>query len=181
MQTFVSHIERLPPAEAAAVTRAIRELVLRQIDAAGPLGWLPLSVNLECTRAVADTLGRERTHLFFRSLLAGTLETPLLRGLVVGVLRVAVKDPALYIPWVSRGFEIMFRDVGKLNVEERRPKALFTELSGLPAECVEERFWLESVASACCALSDLVGLQGIVTLDAVDAEARRAVFRWMLL
>jgi hypothetical protein len=91
-----------------------------------------------------------------------------------------VKDPVLYIPWVGRGFEIMFREVGKLTVEERRPGALFTELSGLPPECVADSCWLESVASACCALSDLVGLQGIVQLDAMDAAARRAVFRWTL-
>ena len=55
-------------------------------------------------------LGKERAHVFYRKLLLGAADTPLLRGLVQSVPCVAVRDPGLYLPWVSKGFELMFRE-----------------------------------------------------------------------
>ena len=104
MQTFAKHVDALPPSDRNAIRAAVPAGTWEAIESAGLLGWLPLGTNLVCTRAVAEQIGRDRTHRFFRSLLLDTSNTPLLRGLVQSVLRVAVRDPGLYLPWLSKGF-----------------------------------------------------------------------------
>jgi hypothetical protein len=177
MQTFAREIERLPPRDRDAIRKTVPEETWASIESAGLLGWLPLSVNLSITRAVSSALGRERAHVFFRQLLLGAAHTPLLRGLVQSVLRVAVRDPGLYLPWISKGFELMFRDSGRWTVLERDLGSASIEVKGLPAACFADRLWVESVASSLCALLDLAQLTGDVALSEVDERTGRVVFR----
>lgn len=178
MQTFSAHVNRLPPADRDAIRAAVPEGTWEMIESAGLLGWLPLTTNLACTRAVADRLGPKETHRFFRSLLLDTSNTPLLRGLVQSVLRVAVRDPGLYLPWISKGFELMFRDSGRWTVMERGPGTAVLEVRGLPAECFTDAVWPESVASALCALLDLTELEGNVSVRSVEPETGAMTFRF---
>ncbi len=181
MQTFATHVDRLPAEDRSAIRAVIPEDTWAAIDAAGLLGWLPISVNLACTRAVSKRLGPQRTHEFFRTLLLGTAETPLLRGLVQGVLRVAVRDPGLYLPWISKGFELMFRDAGRWTVGDRGEGFAVTEVRDLPVECVSDDLWIQSVASSLCALLDLTRLKGTVVVREVDTKARRVEYAWRAL
>jgi hypothetical protein len=177
MQTFASHVDALPPADRHAIREAVAAGTWQAIESASLLGWLPLAANLECTRAVAERLGPDRTHRFFRTLLFDTSNTPLLRGLVQSVLRVAVQDPGLYLPWISKGFELMFRDAGRWTVAERAPGSAVLEVRGLPPECQSDAVWLESAASALCALLDLTHLEGTITVQDTDSEAGVVTFR----
>ncbi|HVU05531.1 MAG TPA: hypothetical protein VHE30_27475 [Polyangiaceae bacterium] len=177
MQTFAAHVEALPRADRDAIRAVIPEETWTEIERAGLLGWLPLEVNLRCTRAVAAQLGKERTHVFFRKLLFDTSNTPLLRGLVQSVLRVAVRDPGLYLPWISKGFELMFRDAGRWTVTDRGIGTAKMEVTGVPAECLTDLVWPESVASALCALLDLIQYEGSCVVDHVDPESFTVVFR----
>lgn len=177
MQTFAEHVDRLPASDRDAIRATVPEGTWDTIDSAGLLGWLPLTTNLECTRAVANRLGTERTHRFFRTLLLDTSNTPLLRGLVQSVLRVAVRDPGLYLPWISKGFEVMFRDSGRWNFTERGPGGAVLEVRGLPPECFTDALWPESVASALCALLDLTELEGDVVVRSIEPEAALLTFR----
>jgi hypothetical protein len=177
MQTFADHVDRLPAADRDAIRAAVPEGTWDAIDSAGLLGWLPFTTNLECTRAVANRLGTERAHQFFRSLLLDTSNTPLLRGLVQSVLRVAVRDPGLYLPWIAKGFELMFRDSGRWNFTERGPGTAVLEVRSLPPECFLDSIWPESVASSLCALLDLTQLEGKVVVRSIEPEAGVLTFR----
>src|SRR5262245_34064570 len=108
MQTFARSVDRLPLEDRDVIRASVPAEHWAAIESAGLLGWVPLQLNLDCTRAVAARLEAERTHGFFRELLLATTETPLLRGFVQAVLRVAVPDPGSYLPWLSRGFELVF-------------------------------------------------------------------------
>jgi hypothetical protein len=177
MHTFLEHVRRLPGEDQSAILEGIPEGVHDAVRQAGILGWVPFDMNLACTRVVAKRLGEERTHLFFRRLLLDTSETPLLRGLVQSVLRVAVRDPGLYLPWISRGFELMFRDCGRFVVLDRESGVARMEARGLPPGSLVDDVWPKSVASACCALLDIVHLEGECVLETVDVEAGTATFR----
>lgn len=177
MQTFASHVDALPRADRDVIRASVLAETWQAIESASLLGWLPMTTNLECTRAVAQRLGPEGTHRFFRTLLLDTFNTPLLRGLVQSVLRVAVQDPGLYLPWISKGFELMFRDVGRWTVAERGPGSAILEVRGLPAECQDDPVWLTSVASALCALLDLTELDGNITVRSADNDAGAVTFR----
>jgi hypothetical protein len=170
MQTFLQHVDRLPDADRKGVLEKIPEHVPSAVRDAGLLGWLPIELNLICTRAVDERLGVERTHQFFRRLLLDTSDTPLLRGLVQSVLRVAVRDPGLYLPWISKGFELMFRDSGRFTIAERGVGTARIEMTGVPPECLVDDVWPRSVASALCALLDLTELEGACILEQINAE-----------
>jgi hypothetical protein len=180
MQTFARHVDRLPPADRSAIREAVAQETWVAIESAGLLGWLPVRMNLDCTRAVATRIGSDRTHNFFRELLLATVDTPLLRGFVQAVLRVAVPDPSLYLPWVARGFELMFRDAGRWTVLEREPGWALLEIRGLPRECASDSIWLRSVASALSGLLDLTNIVGTVVLREVDVKTSTATYaiRW---
>lgn len=176
MQMFAAHIGRLPQEDRHAISSVLPEAVWQQIESAGVFGWLPIEVNLVCTRAVAESLGKERTHQFFRSLLLDAMRSHLLRALVDGVLRVAVRDVGLYLTWVGKGFDLMFRDVGRWDVIERVPGRAVLRLSGLAPECIRDEIWIQSLASAMCAFEDLVGVTGKTTVQSIDVEGRRVLF-----
>jgi hypothetical protein len=180
MQTFAKHIDRLPAEDAAAIRASVPDETWTSIGSAGLLGWLPLETNLAVTRAVATRLGPERTHHFFRELLLAAIETPLLRGFVQGVLRVAAPDAGQYLPWLARGFELMFRNAGKWTVLDRSPGWALLELGTLPRQIMTDSIWIKSTASSLCGLLDLMNLEGTVVVHEVDAKAGAVTYasRW---
>jgi hypothetical protein len=180
MQLFAAHVDRLSAADCAAIRGAIPEETWEAIERAGLLGWLPIDVNLACTRAVAERLGPKKTDEFFRTLLLNTAQSPLLSGLIQSVLRIAVQDPGLYLPWISKGFELMFRDAGRWTVLERTPAFSLVEVRGLPEACLADAIWIQSVVSALSALLDVARLEGSVKLREVDASASRVVYSFEL-
>lgn len=177
MKVFVEHLTRLPEQDRRSIRSRVPESTWHMVESAGSLGWLPMEVNLECTRAVALHLGPERTHEFFRTLLLGSMQGSLLRGLVNGVLRVAVPDPGLYLPWVTKGFELLFRNVALIRVVDRSPGGALTEMRELPPECTSDDVWLKTAASSFSALFELVNLEGSVVLQDVDPSAGIARLR----
>lgn len=182
MQTFARHVDRLHVEDRRVIRDALSHEAWLAVESSGLLAWLPIQTNLDATRAVAARLGPERTHQFFRELSLATTDTPLLRGFVQAVLRVAVSDAGLYLPWVGRGYELVFRDAGRWGVLERQPGWALQELRGLPRECAADSVWLKSVASALSGLLDLANLVGTVALRDVDIKTGKATFaaRWTL-
>lgn len=180
MQTFAKHLASLPAEDMAAICAAVPTETWTAIESAGLLAWLPLETNLACTKAVAARLGPERTNRFFRELLMAALDTPLLRGFVQGVLRVAVPDPGQYLPWLARGFELMFRNAGKWTVIERSPGWALLELGDVPREIVTDLIWIKATASSLLGLHDLVDIEGTVVVHEVDIKARTVTYaaRW---
>jgi hypothetical protein len=177
MQVFAGSVGRLPEADRGPIRAAVSSAAWAAIDGGPLLGWLPLDVNLVCTRAVSERLGPERSHELFRKLLVDTARTPLLLGLVHGVLRVAVRDPGLYLPWISKGFTLMFQNAGKFSVLERRPGEALLELGRLPTECARDALWIRSAGSSLSGVFDIARLDGTVAIDQVNAAAARVIFR----
>ena len=177
MQTFAAYIDQLPPAERYAIREAVPAETWTSIERTSPLGWLPAATNLVCTHAVAARLGSRGTHEFFANLMLSSFDTALLRGLVTAVVRLAGRDFAQYLNWVSKGFGLMFRDCGDWKVIERGEGSASLEVRGLPLDFAKDRVWLESTASGLGALYDLVGIQGAVVIRETDPARGRAVYR----
>jgi hypothetical protein len=176
MQAFIARIGRLPEEDRSAVCVAIWSETLDAISEAPILGWLPAELNLECTRAVAAHLGRRRANAFFRDLVLGATDTPLLHGLVRSALRVSSADPGMYLPWIIKGWELVFRDCGKMSLKRRGSDGIVGELAGVPPVLLEDRQWIDSVSSSVGALGDLVDCDAEVYASEVDQKARVARF-----
>ena len=177
MQSFASETSRLPEADRRAIAQAITPSTLDAIAVAPLLGWLPFSVNLSYTRALATQLGRERTHEYFRRLLLRVSETPLLHGFVRSALRATFGNPALSLPWLGKGWELIFRDCGRMaNVKRRTETGAMFELHGLPAEALMDRYWVDSVASAVSGLAELLDHHATVFASEMDPRSGTAIF-----
>lgn len=181
MQTFLDMVERLPAEEARAIRTTIGEDVWHEVRQAGALSWLPIRLNLVATHAVATNLDSRRTHEFFRSFMLSSFETPLLNGLISAVTRVAGPNPARYLEWVSKGFNVLFKNCGTWRVVERDDAGFATiEVAGLPPAYSTDRTWLTTVSSALHALFAVAHCEGAVTIrDTHEGEGRVAFrLRW---
>lgn len=177
MKTFVDHVERLPAADRTRISELVPETLFQEIADSGMFGWLPFEQNLILTRAVAEALGPRRTHDFFVALMRATFETPLLKSLVDAVLRLQGRDPTVILQWVSKGFDLMFKDAGTWRVVECEEGSASMEVRGLPPTALHDRVWLESVSSSLTALFSLSDVRGVTTIRSVEPQAGRVVFR----
>jgi hypothetical protein len=177
MKAFVDALERVPTVDVERVRSAVPESVWTDIERSGALTWLSFDVNVQCTHAVAEALGTERTHEFFKGLLVATARAPILRSLAESVLRKLGPDPGASLYWVARGFELLFKDCGSWRVLDRRPSTADLMVSGLPLSVVRDRVWIDSAASSLSGLFPLAGLSGTTAVQEVDSGAGRVVFR----
>lgn len=170
MQSVIAEIGRLPEDDRRAITAAIRPETLAAIGAGTILGWVPFAFDVECSRAVATRLGPLRAHEFFRGQILGVVETNLLAGIVQSAMRLAGADPRLYLPFLGKGYDILFQGCGRLTARHEPPSSAVVELRGLPAEALEDEYWIGSVASSLCGLTELIGFDG--TADPGHGRAR---------
>lgn len=178
MQTFFDMVERLPAEDARAIRSTIGETVWSDVRAAGGLSWLPIQTNLLATHAVATNLDSRRTHEFFRGFMLSSFETPLLSSFINAVTRVAGPNPARYLEWVSKGFNILFKNCGTWRVVERDDAGTATiEVVGLPLAYATDRTWLMTVSSALHALFTVAKCEGAVTIRDSDEDTGRVAFR----
>jgi len=177
MKTFVEHIGLLPAADRDRIEKLVPEAMWKDVAETGNFAWLPLEHNLVITRAIAESLGPKRTHEFFVELMLSTYRTPLLKSLVDAVLRRRGNDLAMMLQWVSKGFEVIFKDVGRWRVVEREESSACLEVNGLPASVTSDRVWLDTVCSSLSSLFSLAGVTGLAQIRELDLERGKAVIR----
>jgi hypothetical protein len=176
MQNFVKGLERLPDEDRSAVVAAMRPGTLDAIARAPMLGWLPLAVNVDCTKALASRLGRERADSFFRELILEVTNSPLLHGVVLEALRVSIRDPGMYLPWIGKGWNLLFRDCGRFSAKRRGDAGAILELRGLPREVLTERIWIDRIAVSLSALTELLDFQATVVTSQIEASSQTVVY-----
>lgn len=176
MRMFSAHLERLPPSDFSAIRQDIPTDVWQAVQTAARFSWLPLEVNLACTRAVHDRLGEAESQDFFRGLILATTASPLLGSLVASVLRIAASDASLAIVGIPKGYDLIFRDVGRWQIIERTRGRTILELRDLPLGCFTTPGWIGSVVGALRGLGDLVKLQISSVSAQVDEPSRKVRF-----
>jgi len=177
MQTFLEVVDRLEAADCAAIRAAIPGAMLQAIHDHTSASWLPIEVNLEVTRIVAERLGPERAHNFFCDLLLAGFETPLLGSFAKGALRLAGTNPGFALKWVPKGFSLVFRNTGEWSTSDITATTGRLAVDGLPTIMASERLWLDSVASSLQALFKLTNKGGEIRVAEVDVSGGRATFR----
>jgi hypothetical protein len=177
MKTFVEHIDLLAAVDRTRIDGIVPDAMWKDVSDAGNFAWLPLDHNLVITRALADALGPKRTHEFFVELMLSTYRTPLLKSLVDAVLRLRGNNLTTMLQWVSKGFELMFKDAGHWRVIEREETSACLEVNGLPAAVTADRVWLDSVCSSMSSLFSLAQVTGLAAIRDLDQPHGRAVIR----
>lgn len=178
LQLLLTHIDRLPPADRAAVLARVAPGDVAEIQSAAALDWIPMRLSTELARAVTEALGRDRTRDFFREQFAVTLSNAVLGSLVGAVSRHLSSDPRAGLRWMPRGHELLFRGVGRMVVSfsDTGPEAILS-LVDLPPELAGDRVWLDRYAWSVASLQTL--FQPTLDCEVLDfsSEGRFARFR----
>ena len=113
----------------------------------------------------------------FRRNLSGALDTPILRSLAQGALRLFGASPERLFAWAPKAYAQLYRDSGEMRFESDGPGAARLALSRLPPAIAASRDYLDGMASALGAGFDLIGIKGEVTVERVDPAGLRAAYR----
>jgi hypothetical protein len=141
------------------------------------LGWLPVEVDVELTHAIYAELGAGRARESFRHNLAAALETPILRSLAHGALRLFGPSPERLFSWAPRLWAQIYRDAGGMRFASEADGVARLELFDLPEPIAASRDYLDGVAGAIAAGFDWMDRKGEVVLERLDVRERRASFR----
>ncbi len=147
LQLLLTHIDRLPESDRKAVQALIRPEDAVRLHEAAALDWVPMKLSVDLAHAVTDALGRERARHFFRDQFASTLHNAVLGSLVTAVTRYLSSDPRPGLRFLSRGHDLLFKDVGRLvvTVANDRPEAILS-LVELPEDLARDVVWLDRYA-----------------------------------
>ncbi len=167
----------LEPALAESVRGRLASGTLATLERSSRLAWLPIEIDVEVTHAIYAELGAGRAHELFRRNLSAALDTPILRSLAHGALRLFGASPTRLFGWAPKVYAQLFRDAGEMRFESDGPGSARLELSRLPAAVAESRVYLDGVAGSIAAGFDFMGMKGEVTIERLDPAGLRACFR----
>lgn len=170
----------LAPEVATRVRARLAPQTLATLDGSSRLAWLPIELDVELTGAIYAELGPARAHELFRRNLSSAFETPILRPLVQGGLRLFGASPGRVLSWAPKVYGQLFRDAGVMRFTSHGPGQARLELSLLPASVAASRDYVDGIAAAIAAVFDLMRCKGEVVIERIDAPGRRASFglRW---
>ena len=159
-----------------ALASAAPELV-RAVDAAWRVSWLPIALNVETVEVVVASFGEERGLTLLADCVYRQFETPLWRGFIGGAVRLLGTEPGSLGRWIPEAMGLVFRGCGRFSVEPGSEAELSVRVDELPASLAAHRLWLRSLAVGMTPLFTLCGCDGSAQLVEVDEPARRACYR----
>jgi hypothetical protein len=167
----------LPPAIGARVRARLAPETLAALERSSRVSWLPVEVDVELTHAIYAELGAGPAHEMFRRNLSAALDTPILRSLAQGALRLFGASPVRLFGWAPKVYAQIYRDAGEMRFESDGPGSARLELSQLPPAVAGSRDYLDGLAGAIAAGFDLMELKGEASIERLDPAAQRACFR----
>lgn len=173
----LSSLSRLGADAERRVRAAIRPDTLDAIEGASRVEWLPVELDVEVTEAIERALGAEACRQWAREGLRISMETPLLRPVVDGVVRLFGLSPEHLFRVVPRGIGQVYRSVGEMRFISRGPGEVALVWERLAAPVVPSVPFFDGTAGAFEAVFDITKRSGSVTLEEHDVDARRVTFR----
>lgn len=177
LRSILEHVDKLPAAAREAARGAIAPADLARIETSASSDWLPFSLDLDLTHALARTLGPEGTHRFFHEHQVASFQGPLFKVLVDSATAIFGLDPSSWAKWIPRGWNAVFTNAGRWAIDRSDPGEVDLALVTPPAGTLEDDVWLRSVASSFTAFLDFAKTDGEFALDRVDRERQAACYR----
>jgi len=132
LKSLAAALGVLGEARAQEVRRALTPWVLRRIEAAGRLEWLPAEFLVELCQAVAG-LDEGVLRPWGAASLERTLQNPLVRAAYEVALAVGGRQPATMLRHLVRVWPLLYAGCGDLSVAEAGATAVRVFHSPVPA------------------------------------------------
>jgi hypothetical protein len=167
------------PGGAALVAR-LPSGMLRQVEEASGLDWLPVEHDVAMARVLYEVMGADEADRFYRDQGLASLQGPLLETMLRIAMETLGLEPASLVGWVPKGLLMLYRGVGTWSVGELGSgrDRVRLDASGLPPVCAAEPSWLRAVSQALSALLIVAEVTGRVELLPRDHVTRDASFEF---
>lgn len=175
--SILEHVDKLAGEAPRAVRGEVAPELLARIEASAGSDWVPFAWDVELTHAVARALGPDGTHRFFQEQQLAAWQGPLLKALVDSATALFGLDPGSWARWIPRGWNVVFRNAGRWEVERSGPGEVDLALVDPPAGALDDEVWLRSLASSFSSFHLVAKTEGEFTLDRVDRARGAACFR----
>jgi hypothetical protein len=151
---------------AAAIRARLDPEVLRRIESATRVDWLPLEVDLALVRAVGAEVGDDGLRRWGRAA-ARRNTNALFRPLVETAVRLFGFTPAGVFKFLPQAWKAAFRGCGELRVDPVAPGELRIVLAS-PPDAARDPAFLVSIAGAFETVYDTCDTPGRVQVERVE-------------
>jgi hypothetical protein len=167
-------------AEGARVRAAVAPATLARIESATRVDWLPIETLLALLDATLATLGPEAAAAHWRRSTMRAFETPLVKPFTDGVVALFQPSPPRVFPLLPKLFQLIYRGIGRVLVENPAPDRLRVIHERVPAVMLASPAWSPSIAASYVASLDFLHVSAPAVDTEVDAAHQRVVFtlRW---
>lgn len=181
MKHFIEVLEKGRDPRHGEILASISPETLRVVDDAMRIDWLPIEVNFEATRAVTRALGVHAGEHFFYRMYAELFDGPIFSALMRGIRAMGATSPGAYLKHGGRGYVMVFRGVGHIEVGQREPNAIHYDFHDLPVECFEpELSWVRYSGATYLSAFDFTDTRGDMEIveEAPERGYARIRFAW---
>ncbi len=172
----VTALAWLGPASRAEVLRRLSPEIVRQIEDASRVDWLPHALVVEMCRCIREVSGEEAVRGWSRAAVNGAMQGSLFRPFLEGVIAVFGLSPGAAMKVLPKAYLAALKDCGELQVLDTGPGWARMVLAGLPEEA-RDRDWLVSVAGGFEVIFDACRVRGRVDSRVRGAPRRPALPR----
>lgn len=142
------------------------------LDAAGPVSFVPVELDVRVTEALFAEAGESRAREILRENLLLTFDAPILSSFVAGALRLLGRDPGRLFGWSAKVWGQLYRDCGTIRFVRAGEGAGRLELDDLPPCAAASRPYLSGMEAALEAGFALMDAEGEVRLAEADPHGR---------
>jgi hypothetical protein len=179
-QTLLKLSRAAGPQHYASITSALAAETRAALEAALPMAWLPIAIDVEVIEAIAARLGYARTAQLVEARQREEMVSPLFDGFVKMALRMFGASPRTMVRRIPIGWPQLFRDVGAVEVVSAEERGATVRFRGLPECCIASAAWMAALPVGLATLYELVEVKGTVTCAIEDAARGNALvtFAW---
>lgn len=179
MQQNVSGLAELGPEAEARVRALLQPATVSQIVDSPRSTWLPLELDVELTTCVEKAVGQKGLFEWSRNAQKKTFESPLLRPVIDGGLRLFGVRPLRIYKLTPHAFNLMFRNCGEIRIVSKGEHSLDIVHSDTPPG-MRVGAYLHGTTGAYVAALDILGFTGSVVVAPREAGDPTVVYevRW---
>ncbi len=167
-------------AEAVAAPIAVGGATRAALDAADPMDWLPVEIDVEVVEAIAARLDAEASTKVLQDRQREEMRSSVFSSFVETALRAFAPSPVNMVERLPAGWGRIFRNAGWVAVVSMARNVAVARFHGLPRVCVESAPWMSSLPVSMAVLYELISATGTVECRIEDAAQGLVLctFRW---
>jgi len=177
LKGMVAALTGLPPDQRERVGQLAAPAVAAIVQA-GATQWVSMSLDVDLNVAVYEVAGMTGSTMINREALRQAFESPLLKHVTEGAIRLFGLTPASLLRVMPRSFAASTKHAGFLRAESTGPNGCSVIHSDLPDLYAANDVYLFGMVGFSLGVLDFFRLQGDARLERIHAREVRCHVQW---